>query len=226
MRPRARTHLGPALGVWLAVAVAACGGGEGGTAEGASGSDRAPAPEPVFTEAVEADDCAVLTPADVSAATGTPEADVEGRSLGGSGCYYEAGVFNINLLSVRVYESLDRARGYFERFTEDATAAEVGEAKDEVQEELARKRTEGEMSGSEAAIADALVETMPEEDVRHERWTDIGSEAAMDRRGSVRIRYGNAVVWLTGKTDGEDVLDPDLARDLAQRIVANLDEMK
>ncbi len=212
--------------VVVALALAACGGGEGGAADSPGASATADVPEPTFTEAVEDDDCAVLTPADLAAATGTPQDEIEGRSLGGSGCYYEFADLNINVLGVRVHESVDAARSYFARFTEDATAQEVGEAKQQVREELADEREQGEMSESDEAVAGALVDAMPEEDVGHERWPDIGSGSAMDGRGSVRVRYGNVTVWFTGKTDGEDVLDPGLAQDLARRIVANLDAMK
>lgn len=197
------------------VALEGCGGeGDGGAAD----------PEPVFTETVEDDDCTVLTLSDVSEATSVPETKLEQRRI--SGCLYAWDRGNVNLLSVRVHETVDQARAYHARFTEDISAAGIDEAQDRVQEELGRRREEGEMNETDQAVAGALVDAMPEEDISHQRWSEIGSEAAMDGRGSVRLRYGNVTIWLTGKTDGEDVIDPALAQELSRRIVANLDGMR
>jgi hypothetical protein len=183
----------------------------------------------IFDESVEDEECRVLTTEDVAAATGVPAGEIEQRAI--SGCLYswDAGESwsdgSIMLMSVSAHETVDRATSYYARFTRDTTAEEIAESKDAMKDELAKKREEGELSSGAEAIGGALTEAMPEEDISHQRWSGIGSEASTDGRGSVRLRYGNVTAWFVGKTAGEDRLDDEVAREIGRRIVANLDEI-
>lgn len=60
----------------------------------------------------------------------------------------------------------------------------------------------------------------------HQHWEGIGTAASTDGRGTVRILYGNVTVWVTGKTDGEDWIDPSVGRAVARSIVGNLEGMR
>lgn len=221
--------------VWTALLVVTACGGEGGAqgqdaGEMSEATSTAAAGERIFDESVEEDECAVLTAEDVNAAVGAPLDGIEQEAWGGVCLYsWDAGSSwsdgSLAVLDVTVHESLDRARSEYARFTEDVTAEEVGEGKDRVQEDLEGERAAGEISPSEEALADALVETMPEMDFTHRRWDGIGSAASTDGHGTVRVRYGNVTVWIVGKTAGEDWLDPEVARNVARRVVAQLDGM-
>lgn len=200
------------------VLIVACGGGADGT--GSSEELAADAPEPTFDESADEDDCAILTLADVSAVTGVPEPAIEQRAI--SGCLYAWDGGNLNLLSTRVHDSIDRARAYHDRFTADVTAEEIAEAKEQAKEEL----DEENLNRGERAAGGALVDAMAEGEIRHAALDGIGSEAVVDTRGSLYIRYGNMTLTVGAKdAEGNDTFDPQMARAVGERIIANLDAM-
>ena len=180
--------------------------------------------EPIFEEALEDAKCTLLTMEDVAAATGVPASAIEKYS----GCLYtwdegsdwEDGT--VYLFSLRVYDTVEQAQRAHARETQDVTATEVAQAKEEVQNDLAEQRSEGEITSSEEALASTMTDAMPEMDFTHRALSGVGSEAVMDNRGSVYIRLGNAIIEFSGKTDGEDYLDPARAEAVGRRIVANI----
>lgn len=197
----------------------ACGGASDGS-ERSSEDLSADMPAPMFDEAAGEDDCAILTLADVSAVTGVPESAIEQREI--SGCLYAWDGGNLNLLSTRVHDSLDRARSYHDRFTADVTADEIAAAKEEVKGDL----DEGELDEGERAAGGALIDAMEESDIRHRSLEGIGSESVLDTRGSLYIRYGNMTVTVGAKdAEGNDTFDPQMAREVGERIIANLDSL-
>lgn len=224
----------------LLLTLAACGPGDTideAAAEAAADSKAAAeakaevaVEEKMFDESVSDDKCALLTPADVASATGVPEAALEQRTLGSSCLYsWESGDGwqdgSIYFGSLRVRESIEDAKRRYARKTRDLTAGDVSDAKEQLDEELDEKANDGEMTESEAATASSLAAAMPETDFTHTALDGIGNEAAMDNMGSVYIRYGNAVISFSGKTAGEDHLDPERAAAIAQAIVGHLDSM-
>ncbi|MGD8495431.1 MAG: hypothetical protein PVF05_04520 [Gemmatimonadales bacterium] len=219
--------------LWMLVvavaAVAAVGCGDeaasAGDTEGAAnvegGATTADAPEPTFDEAVGEDDCAVLTLSDVAAVTGVSADDIEQRAMMGT-CTYAWDGGNLNLLSARVHDSVDRARRYFSRFTEDVTAEDIAAAKKQFREEL----DEEDMDEGEKAVAGAMAGAMEERDIGHRPLPGLGSEAVMDSRGSVYIRYGNLTMEFAAKNAaGDDVIEPDMAMAVGRRMIANVDAM-
>lgn len=107
-------------------------------------------------------------------------------------------------------------------FTADVTAEEVDEAKEQMKEEL----DEEELDKGERAAGGALVDAMGEGDIRHRTLDGIGSEAVVDTRGSLYIRYGNMTLTVGAKdAEGNDTFDPQRARAVGERIIANLDAM-
>lgn len=227
MDPR-RIVRNAAAGCLILIVLAACGadGSDGDPGDVADAPARV-AEAKIFDESLENDTCAVLTRDDVSAAAGVPLAAVERPYA--SMCLYSWDEAdgrpdgNLNVMSVRVHETAEAARREYATFTQDVTAEDVGAAKDRVQEELADERAEGGITEREEGVASAVVETMPEMDFTHRGWDDIGDAASTDGRGTVRVLYGNVNVWVTGKTASEDWIDPDVAREVARRVVANLD---
>lgn len=197
-----------------------CGGAEAGSE---SGAEAEGVEERVFAEGVGEDRCEVLTLEDVAAATGLPAEEIQQRPI--SGCLYSWDDGTVWMSSVRVHESVDRAKSWYATFTEDATAEEVGEAGEQVKEELSDREASGEMTATEGAAGRAITDAMPERDYVHRSLPGIGNEASYDGRGTVHIRWGNLTAEFSGKTDGEDWIDPDLAADYGRRIVANLGEM-
>ncbi len=207
--------------VWSSTVVAAliaCGGGAADSDDGAAAVE-----ERVFAEGVGEDRCEVLTLEDVAAATGLPAEEIQQRPI--SGCLYSWDDGTVWMRSVRIHESVDRAKSYYATFTEDVTAEQVGEAKEQVKVELSDREASGEMTATEGAAGRALTDEMPERDYVHRSLPGIGSEASNDGRGTVYIRWGNMTITFSGKTDGEDRIDPELAADYGRRIVANLEEM-
>lgn len=230
MKPR-RTILNFATLGMVLFALGACGAdGSPELGEGEPDAETRTAAAAIFDESLEDDKCSVFTREDAGAAAGVPPDMVEqpyaGMCLysweGGSG--HPEG--NLNVMGVTVHETVEQARSEHARFTVDVTAEEVGAATDDVQEALAAKRDEGELTADEEAVASAVVGTMPEMDFTHRRWDDIGDGASSDGRGTVRVLYGNVTVWMTGKTDSEDWIDPGVAREVARLIVANLEGLR
>jgi len=202
------------------IMVAACGGEAGGTESTTNAqaqTAQASNPGKMFDESVEEDKCALLTPAQVAAATGIAESAIE--TMPGF-CLYEWEGHNIFLSSVRVHDSVERASRYYARHTEDATPEEIQASKQAFKEEL-------EKSDADSGVSGVIVDAMPEDAIIHERWNDIGSEAAWDGN-TVTLRYGNVTAVFSGKTydrtEGEDWVDPEIARAIARSIVSNLDE--
>lgn len=215
--------------VWcttLAAALVACGGAENGSDRAAAnGSSDAGATveERTFAEGVGDDKCAVLTLQDVAEATGVPAAEIRQQRV--SGCLYSWDDGSVWVSSVRVRDSVEGAKRYFARYTEDVTAEQVSEAKERFQDELKTREESGEMTSTEGAAGRALTESMPEMDFRHQRLPGVGSEAVYDGHGGVHIRWGNLLADFSGKTNGEDAMDPELATAYGRRIVANLGGM-
>lgn len=192
--------------------------GEGAdTTSAQAGTPPAPDPGKVFDDSVKEDKCSLLTPAQVAAAASVPESAVEKNP---AACLYEWEGANIYLSSVRVHDSVERASRYFARNTQDAIAEEIRASKEQLKDEMKESETG-------TAISEALIDAAPEDAVSHQRWDDIGSEAAWDGN-SVMFRYGNVTVVFSGKTydrtAGEDWVDPEIARDIARAIVSNLDK--
>lgn len=206
--------------VFLIAGVATgCGGEEAG-----SGADGEPAVEErIFAEGTGDDECAVLTLDDVTAATGLTAAEIEQREI--SGCHYSWDDGMIWMRRVRVHESVDRAKAYHARFTEDVSSEEVAEAKEQVKDELRDREAAGEMTSDEAAVGSAVTEAMPEWDYEHTSLPGIGSEAVYDGRGTVYIRWGNLTTSFSGKTGDEDRIEGEVATEVGRRVVANLGEM-
>lgn len=204
--------------VCLAVLLAGCGG------EGSGAGGDGDVPEPTFAENTGDDaGCEILTTADVSAATGVPVSGLDQTALGDM-CSYEWDEGAVTLMGVSVHESIEEATSYHARFTEDVTADQVAAAKERVRGELADREAAGEMSETDEAVGGALVERMPERDIRHRSLPGIGSEAVTDGRGTLRIRYGNATIWVVGKDgEGNDHFEPGVAEEVGRRIVSNLD---
>lgn len=188
-----------------------------------AGSDDGDVQERIFAVGVGEDRCAVLTLEDVAAATGVPAAEIEQRAI--SGCIYSWDDGTVWMRSVRVHESVDRARSWYATFTEDVTAEEVEAAREQVKEELSDREASGEMTATEGAAGRAVTDAMAERDYVHRSLPGIGNEASNDGRGTVYIRWGNLTAEFSGKTDGEDRIDPELAADYGRRIVANIEEM-
>lgn len=200
-------------------------------------SDTAPSPaegaaarttdEPIFTEDIEDAKCALLTLKDVTAATGLPPTAIEEEY---AGCFYSWGASSdrpggsLFLYSLRVHDTAERAQRHYARKTEDVTASQISEGKEQVKSELAEQRAEGEITSSEEETASALTDAMPEMDFKHRALSGIGYEAAMNNRGSVYLRLGNVTIEVVGKTDVDDRdrIDPALAEEVSRRIAANL----
>lgn len=196
-------------------------GGESSGEESDSGAQaetaQAAEPDKMFDESVKEDKCSLLTHAQVAAAASIPESAVEkNRAL----CLYEWENANIYLSSVRVHDSIERARNYYNRNTKDFTAEEMRASKEELKQYM-------EETDSGSGVSEALIDAAPEDAVSHQRWDDIGSEAAWDGNTTM-IRYGNVTVEFSGKTydraEGEDWVPPEIAKAIARSIVANLDE--
>lgn len=211
-----------AWSTFLMVAFIACGGADGDSAEAAP--EGAEVEERIFAEGIGEAKCEVLTLEDVVEATGMTAAEIEQREIGG-GCHYSWGDGMVWMSSVPVHESVDRAKHYYARFSEDVTAEGVVEGKEQVKDEVTEREEAGEMSSSEAAAGGALTDALPEWDYTHTSLPGIGNEAAYDGRGTVYIRWGNLIAQFSGKKDGEDRIDPELAAEYGRRGVANLSEM-
>lgn len=196
--------------------LAGCGGAE-------TGDDEATAEERAFAEGVGEDKCAVLTMEDVVAATGLPGEAIEQRKV--SGCLYSWDDGTVWMSSVRVHESVDRAKSYYARFTEDVSAEEVEPAREQVKDELSEKEETGEVTATEGAAGRAITDAMPARDYTHQHLPDIGNEASYDGHGTVWIRQGKLTAKFSGKTEGEDWIDPELAAEYGRRVVANLEAM-
>ncbi|HUF16899.1 MAG TPA: hypothetical protein VMS12_02515, partial [Thermoanaerobaculia bacterium] len=163
--------------------------------------DAAAQEERFFTREQLPERCELLTTEDVSAATGVPASAISQRAV--SGCLYswKAGSSwkegSIMLTSVYPHKTLQRAQRHHAQHTTDATAAEVGEAKKQLQNELAKKRAAGELTPAEESVGSAIVGHMPERDFTHQSLDGVGSEAAIEGR-TVYIRYGNVTITLGG----------------------------
>lgn len=181
---------------------------------------RADEEEPLYDESVGADRCAVLTTADVADVTGVAAEAIDTRAV--SGCLHSWASDSLWLGSVRVHDSTERAKRSFARYTADATAADIRQQRETVADSLERKAESGEVTGDEAVAGKGLLQAMPEDATVYQVIQNVGSEAALSNRGSMRIRHGNVVIWLTGKTDGRDWIDPERAAELGRRMVANL----
>ncbi len=174
--------------------------------------------ERMFADGVGDDKCTVLTLEDVAAATGIPASEITQRSI--SGCLYswDAGdgwlEGTVYLGSVRVHDSIERAKRDHARFTQDVTAEEVANAKEQAKEDLA-----------DEAAARGIMDAMPETDFKHRVLPGVGSEAVMDNRGSGYVRTGNVTINFSGKVDSEDRMHPEVAAEIGRRIVANLHRM-
>jgi hypothetical protein len=204
----------------VAVAAVGCGSEAASTGGTDAAASAAVAAEPTFDDSVEEGDCAVLTLADVAAVTGMAADEIEQRTI--MGCLYAWDGGNLNLLSVRVHDSVGQARSYFSRFTEDVTADDIAAAKQRLREEL----DDEDLDEGEKAVAGAMAGAMAEQDIGHRFLPGIGSEAVMDSRGSVYIRYGNVTMEFSAKdAAGDDTIEPKMATAVGRRIVANLDAM-
>lgn len=199
--------------------VGGCGGGSNGEESSSSApSQTAQASEPdrMFDESIKEDKCSLLTPAQVASAASVPESAVETTP---GFCLYEWEGANIYLSSVRVHDTLKRAKGYYASQTKDFTAEEMRASKEQLKEEMRE-------SESGTGISEALIDAAPEDAVSHQRWDNIGSEAAWDGNTTM-IRYGNVTVKFSGKTydraEGEDWVPPEIAKAIARSIVSNLD---
>lgn len=206
-----------------------CGAGNGNGEPGAAGGEAVAASsgERMYPEDIGDDKCALLTTGDVSAATGVPAAAITQREI--SGCLYSWDdgenwrEGTLWLSSVREAESIERARSRYARYTKDTTAEDVRRAKEQLKKRLEEKQAKGELSDSESSTASAIASMMPEEDTTHQRFDGIGNEAAMNDSGTMYVRVGNVNFKFSGKIDGEDRMDPAVAREAARRIIANLD---
>lgn len=174
--------------------------------------------ERMFADGVGDDKCGVLTLEDVAEATGIPASEIMQRSI--SGCLYswddgdgwlEGTVY---LSSVRVHDSVEQAKRDHARFTQDVTAEEVANAKEQAKEDLA-----------DEPAAREIMDAMPETDFKHRVLPGVGSEAVMNNRGSGYVRTGNITINFSGKVDSEDRMHPEVAADIGRRIVANLHRM-
>jgi len=200
------------LRIALAGALAACGGAGSPAAE-----------ERVFDDAIEADPCAVLTTSDVAQATGVAAEGITRQEV--SGCLYSWDGGSIWLAGVEVHGSVEKAKGSFARFTEDATAEEVEASVEQIREELAERRAAGEADPSRAGTEDAILDVLPGGVVTHDDLEGVGADVRLSSDGSVRIRFGNATVWFTGRTGDEERIDPRTASEVARRIIVNLEAM-
>ncbi|MFW6083636.1 MAG: hypothetical protein ACODAA_00295 [Gemmatimonadota bacterium] len=108
----------------------------------------------MFSEGAGDDKCAVLTLEDVTAATGLSAEAIEQREV--SGCLYSWDDGTVWMSSVRVHESVHRAKAYYARFTEDATADEVAAATEQVKDEISERETSGEITSTEGAAGRTL----------------------------------------------------------------------
>lgn len=200
--------------------VGGCGGGSNGdenAADAQAETAQASEPDKMFDESIKEDKCALLTTAQVAAAASVPESAVGSRP---GFCLYEWENANIYLSSVVVHDTLKGAKGYFARHTKDVTAEEMRASKEQLKKEMRESETG-------TGISEALIDAAPEDAVSHERWDNIGSEAAWDGN-SVMLRYGNVTVEFSGKTrdraEGEDWVAPEIAKAIARSIVSNLDD--
>lgn len=181
--------------------------------------------EPTFPEGTGKDKCAVLTLADVSAATGVPAGVIQQRAI--SGCLYSWESGNgwqdgsVMITSVRVHPSLERAKRSYAGSVRDVAASEVAPAKKQVQDELAASSTDTRSPDPGGVAGSALVDMMPERDFVHRQLTGVGSEAALEGR-TVNMRYGNLTIRYGLRIGESDAVDPDVAAELGRRIVANL----
>lgn len=206
-------------GAWSLIGllmISGCGGTEADSA-GAVAEER------TFTEGVGEDKCTVLTMEDVVAATGLSEESIEQRKV--SGCLYSWDDGTVWMSSVRVHESVDRAKSYYARFTEDVSADEIEPATEQVKDELSEKEESGEITATEGAAGRGITDAMPARDFTHQHLPGIGNEASYDGHGTVWIRRGNLTAKFSGKTDDEDRVDPELAAEYGRRVVANLEAM-
>lgn len=176
--------------------------------------------EPVYDESAAADHCAVLTTNDVAEVAGVEVSAVDTRAV--SGCLHSWVGGSLWLGGVRVHDSVESAQRSFARYTADATAGDIRPHREAAADAPESKAESGDSGGNQAAAGDALLRAMPEDATVHQELPGVGSEAALSNRGSMRVRHGNVVIWLTGKTDGRDWIDPDRASELGRRMVANL----
>lgn len=169
----------------------------------------------MFADGVGDDKCAVLTLDDVAMAKGILASEIRQRSI--SGCLYWWDVGDgwpegtVYLGSVRVHDSVERAKRNHARFTEDVTAEAATDAKEQAKEQLA-----GEPAARE------IMDAMPETDFKHRVLPGVGNEAVMNNPGSGYVRTGNLTIRFSGKVDSEDRMHPGIAAEVGRRIVANL----
>lgn len=224
--PLLRPVAGPFALALLTLAAGCGGSGDEPSAE----SSPARASGPLFAESVEEEPCAILTPEDVAAATGVPGSDIEQRAMGGV-CLYSWRAAetrsrgDLNVMGFDVHESLERARQNYDRYTRDVTAEEAREGMAQLEERLDEKAAEEGMSDTERAAASSLTGAIEVGDVTHQRFDGIGSAASLSSEGALRILYGNVVVWIAGSTGDNLPHDAEVAREVARRVVANLDRL-
>lgn len=217
------------LALFMAGLVTACGAdsGDGETGGAAVVEVADAAEERMYPEDIGDDKCALLTVEDVAAATGVPASAIEQRNI--SGCIYtweDGDGWREGMLwlsSVREADSIERAKSRYARYTKDTSVEDMKRAKEEFSKRLEEKQAKGEMSEAEASTATAIAGMMPEDAVTHQRFEGIGNEAALNNSGTMYVRVGNVNFKFSGKVDSEDRIEPEIARKVAARIIANLD---
>lgn len=217
--PDARSVLDSPLPLLLALTLAAC-----SPSADDAGSQATASEGPLFAESVEEDECAVLTVDDVAAIAGIEASAIEQQAIAGI-CLHEWDAGTLTVMDIDVHESREEARDVYDRYTADVTAQQMDSARGQIDEELDEQAAEGEMSERDRDVASTLMDAMEVGDVRHERF-DVGDGASLSTEGSLRVLYGNVVVWITGKTGTEDSIEPGVAEAAARRVVENLDGMR
>ena len=220
MRPTIETTIRGLTLLAMAAAVAGCGGSDEGAApaNAAAAEPAAPGGERVFErEQIRGDGCVEMTAADVAAAAGVDVAQVaENPALD---CLFSWPGGSARVAST-VHRSVERARQHYATFTEDVTAEEMRQGKEELQERLDETAAAGEISESDAEIGGAVAGAMPERDVTHQPLAGLGNEASRDERGAVMARVGNLTFQLAAERG--DAMDPQLGEQLARRVASNL----
>lgn len=171
-------------------------------------------------EALRGDGCALLSAGDVAEAAGIAVAEVTEETQ--VDCYFSWGEWVVYASSIKAHRSIKRARNHYASFTEDVTAEEMQQGKDELRAQLDTKAAAGEISDAAASAGGALAGAMPDEAVSNRALPGIGNEASYNGR-SVMVRVGNVTFNVEARRDYD--YDPELSRTLAQQMVSNLEQL-
>jgi hypothetical protein len=199
-------------------------GAQGGLPGKSEVSQTAKANDPVYPKELKKEKCNLLQLDDVVSTIGVSAENIEEKL---SGCLYswesegQSGG-SLYLMSLRVFETVDKAQRRYSNRTRNVTAAEQAKAMEGIKKRTAERLAKNEKTKSASNIATSILDSLPKEDYTHTPLDGIASEAALSSTGALNIRSGNLVLTVQGSGKGEEKLDAALMEKVGKRIVENL----